>query len=70
MFFKDFSTLLESVSIYSGNILVVRDFNFHVDQPDDHNASVFLDLLDSADLEHHVTEATHKKRHTLDLVIT
>ena len=70
MFFEDFSTLLESVSIYSGNILMVGDFNFHVDQPDDHNASVFLDILDSADLGQHVTEATHEKGHTLDLVIT
>ena len=49
---------------------MVGDFNFHVDQPDDHNASVFLDILDSADLGQHVTEATHKKGHTLDLVIT
>ena len=63
MFFEDFSTLLESVSIYSVNILMVGDFNFHVDQPDDHNASVFLDILDSADLEQHVAEATHKKGH-------
>ena len=49
---------------------MVGDFNFHIDQPDDHNASVFLDILDSADLGQHVTEATHKKGHTLDLVIT
>ena len=70
MFFKDFSTLLESVSIYQGNVLMLGDFNFHVDVPDDYNASKFLDLLDSAGLQQHVQNATHKKGHTLDLMIS
>ena len=34
MFFKEFCTFLEQVIILSGNILIVGDFNFHVDKPE------------------------------------
>ena len=70
MFFADFSILLESVAIYPGELLMLGDFNFHVDIPTDHNATVFLDLLESAGLHQHVQEPTHRAGHTLDLMIT
>merc|ERR1711984_9939 len=40
------------------------------DNPSDDKATEFLSLLDSMDLVQHVTGPTHKKGHTLDLVIT
>ena len=43
-------------------LLIVGDFNFHVDS--------FLDILNANGLTQHVTSPTHQKRHTLDLVIT
>lgn len=47
------------------------DFNFHVNEPSrDHLAAKFLDILDSYNWAQHVTEPTHKRRGTLDLIIT
>ena len=72
MFFKDFSSLLEHVIIHPGRVLMVGDFNFHVNDPSDHDATTFLDLLDSSGFEQHVYNATgtHKCGNTLDLVIS
>ena len=41
-----------------------------MDVPNDTDALKFLDLLESLGLEQHVTEPTHIRGHTLDLVIT
>ena len=47
------------------------DFNFHVNEPShDRLAAKFLDFLDSYNLAQHVTEPTHKRTGTLDLIIT
>ena len=51
-------------------LIVVGDFNIHVDDPDDASAKAFINLLPSSGLQQHVTGATQKKGHTLDLVIT
>ena len=65
-----------SDAIFNGPILskepliVVGDCNIHVDVPNDTDALKFLDLLESLGLEQHVTEPTHIRGHTLDLVIT
>ena len=51
-------------------MLVLGDFNIHVDVPNDIDAVKFLDLLESLGLKQHVTEATHIFGRTLHLVIT
>jgi hypothetical protein len=48
----------------------VGDFNFHLDDCGDADASTFSDLLTSFGLKQHVRGPTHEKGHTLDLVIT
>ncbi|KAJ8034276.1 hypothetical protein HOLleu_21042 [Holothuria leucospilota] len=70
MFFSEFSVLLESIAIFRGELLILGDFNFHVDIPNDREASCFMDLLDSAGFQQHVHVATHRAGHTLDLVIS
>ena len=69
-FFEDFSSLLESVALTSGQIVVSGDFNIHFDVADDYNTRKLLDLLESADLVQHIKEPTHRSGHTLDLLIT
>ena len=61
---------MESVILPKERLLVLGDFNIHVDVPNDIDAVKFLDLLESLGREQHVTEATHIFGHTLDLVIT
>lgn len=51
-------------------MLIVGDFNVHVNNSKDATARQFLDLLDSFDLVQHVSEKTHAKGHSLDLVIS
>ncbi|XP_072048691.1 uncharacterized protein [Amphiura filiformis] len=70
MFFNEFPILLESLATGSSNLLLVGDFNFHVDVSTDREAIKFLDLLDSANLHQHVVGPTHIHGHTLDLIFT
>ena len=51
-------------------IIICGDLNFHVDDPEDTNASMLMDLLNSMDLVQHVGSSTQVSGHTLDLVIT
>ena len=49
----------------SGQLLLIGDFNFHIDQPTDTDANRFLQLLDTFDQMQHVAGATHRNGHTL-----
>ena len=51
-------------------ILITGDFNVHVNDLTDTNASSFSSLLSSSGLHQHISDATHKAGHTLDLLIT
>ena len=69
-FLMEFSDLTESTILSKEALIVVGDYNIHVDVPNDTVALKFLDLLESLGLEQHVTEPTHIHGHTLVLVIT
>ena len=69
IFFDEFSTLLEDLTVTPGYLLVVGDFNFHMDIASDTDSSRFTDLLESAGLQQRVTGPTHRCGHTLDLII-
>ena len=68
-FLDDLSRYIETLTISPGHLLLAGDFNFHVDVPDDNDASSFLDFLDSTSLKQHVTTTTHKQGYILDLLI-
>ena len=70
MFFEEFSTLLENLIDTPEYLLLMGDFNFHMDVPSDPDTSRFSDLLESAGLKQSVTGPTHRCGHTLDLVIS
>lgn len=57
---EEFSKLLEHVTadLRHRRLLIVGDFNIHVDNSNDATARQFLDLLDSFDLVQHVRENT------------
>ena len=69
-FITDFGDLIEQTSNLSGKLVILGDFNVHVDSRDDAEASQFSDLLDAFGLKQHVSGSTHVRRHTLDLVIS
>jgi len=69
-FLEDFQTLIPSVSTSPHKFLITGDFNIHVDDLADSNATQFLSLLDHTNLTQHVIFPTNRLSHTLDLVTT
>ena len=70
LFFNEFSILMEEVITSNAELVIVGDFNFHVDVSDDGNSTRFSSLLENFNLKQHVRVCTHLHGHILDLVIT
>src|SRR4029434_6478465 len=69
-FLTDFSELLSIIHTNYDKISITGDFNIHVNNGNDSEARDFMNLLNSMDFTQHITEPTHNRGHTLDLVIT
>ncbi|XP_075933638.1 uncharacterized protein LOC142933414 [Anarhichas minor] len=54
----------------SPSILLLGDFNIHVDSSDSTTSTELLDIFNYFNITQHVDFPTHKKGHTLDLVCT
>ena len=52
------------------NVIITGDFNIHVDDATKNISKDFISLLSNCGLEQHIQCPTHKKGHTLDLLIT
>ena len=52
------------------NLVVLGDFNIHLNDIDDPNASIFLDTMTALGLKQHVKGPTHKSGNFLDLIFT
>ena len=70
VFFEEFSNLLERICIIPNDILILGDFNIHLDILNNPLSLRFVEMLTSFNLIQHITEATHESGHTLDLVIS
>ena len=55
----EFSDFLQLLTVTSGKLLIVGDFNIHVDVSSNSTASKFLSLLDSFGFSQHVGGPTH-----------
>uniref|UniRef100_A0A669FAZ4 Reverse transcriptase domain-containing protein n=1 Tax=Oreochromis niloticus TaxID=8128 RepID=A0A669FAZ4_ORENI len=69
-FLSDFSDFLSDLVLSSDKIIIVGDFNIHVDAKNDSLNIAFNLLLDSIGFSQNVKEPTHHFNHTLDLVLT
>ena len=69
-FIEEFGDLMELTATLSGKLIVLGDFNVHVDCKSDPETTDLQSLFDCFDLVQHVDGATHKDGHTLDLVIS
>ncbi|EFX70233.1 hypothetical protein DAPPUDRAFT_112897 [Daphnia pulex] len=67
LFLEEFAGCLELLVAIPGRLLVVGDFNIHVDNL---VSCKFISLIESFDLLQHVLDPTHIAGHTLDLVLT
>ena len=70
VFFHGFAEYLESVVMSSDKLLIIiGDFDFHMDVPTNPNNKHSSDLLDAMGLVEHVKQATHIHGHILELII-
>ena len=66
----NYQDVLEEMVNIRGEMIMIGDFNIHMDITDDPNTITFNDFLDSFNVHYHVNFPTHKSLHYLDLVIT
>jgi exonuclease III len=69
-FFSDLENLLTHYILTKDELLIIGDFNFHMNKPDKPNVKRMMEIVDTFDLIQHVTKPTHKLGNTLDLIIT
>ena len=77
-FQNEFAEFLSIIHANYDRCIISGDFNLHVDlvhpgaliNSQAREAREFVDMLTSMDFTQHITEPTHKRGHTLDLVIT
>ncbi|XP_058637889.1 uncharacterized protein LOC131544010 [Onychostoma macrolepis] len=69
-FIKEFSDLLSELVLTADKVLIVGDFNIHVDNEKDSLGSAFIDILNSIGVKQHVSGPTHCRNHTLDLILS
>jgi len=70
LFFDELSDMLERLAIYSSPLVIVGDFNVHVDDRADTSSAKLHDILVNYCLQQHVASPTHVCGHILDLFIT
>lgn len=68
-FLSEFADLLTILCLKFRRVVILGDFNIHVDQKANALAKDFLSLLDCYNFKQFVDFPTHCKGHTLDLVI-
>ena len=68
-FMSEFQDVLSFLASLPQELIVIGDFNLHVDKPTN-QTTVFLDLLSLFGLQQHVDFPTHIHGHPLDLIIT
>ena len=69
-FIDEFASLLEVLVPAPGLLLIVGDFNIHVDDTLSSLSQSFTSLIGSFDLRQHVSEASPVGGHVLDLVLS
>ena len=68
-FSVEWASYIEQFVEVQEELLIVGDFNIHVDSSNNESQS-FIDILNANGLIQHVKSFTHQKGHILDLVIT
>ncbi len=69
-FIKEFADFLSELVLAADKVLIVGDFNIHVDNEKDALGSAFIDILNSIGVRQHVSGPTHSQNHTLDLILS
>ena len=68
-FLTEFYNFMDKIYTEFSNVIILGDFNLHVNVPSNPSISRFYDILDSFSLNQLVQGPTHKLGNTLDLVL-
>ena len=68
-FQAEFADYLGNIVTAPGMLLIVGDFNYHVEDTSDSEACSFTNLIESFGFIH-VADSTHRSGHTLDIVLS
>ena len=63
-------TLEQNILADQGDLILIGDFNVHMNNPMDSDTILFNDFLDSFNLVNKIDFEMHQNHHTLDLIIT
>ena len=69
-FYDDMEKVVSYYKTVKDEVIFCGDFNVHVNKPEESETRKFMNIIESAGLKQHVTDKTHIKGNTLDLVIT
>ncbi|ESO06893.1 hypothetical protein HELRODRAFT_170928 [Helobdella robusta] len=70
LFFDELISVLEYVTMLNANILMMGDFNVHIERVNDIHTVRLNEILDAFQMISHVHEPTHEQGGILDLVIS
>ena len=70
MFLDEVTDFLATFWVEHNNIIIMGDFNIHVNNTNNPEAQIFLDTMEALGLDNHVNFAMHNRGNTLDLVLT
>ncbi len=70
LFFTEFENLLTHYILTKDELIIMSNFNFHMNKLDKPNVKRMMEILDMFDLTQNVTKPTHKFVNTLELIIT
>ncbi len=69
-FIKEFGDFLSELVLAADKVLIVGDFNIHVENEKDALGSAFIDILNSIEVRQDLSGPTHCRNHTLDLILS
>ena len=69
-FLGEISDFLADLILKTSKVIVVGDFNIHVDKKNDSLSAAFSSIIDSTGYSQAITVPTHVHGHTLDLILT
>ncbi len=69
-FIKEFGDFISELVLAADKVLIVTDFNIHVDNEIDVLGSAFLDILNYIGVRQHGSGPTHCRNHTLDVILS
>ena len=70
MFFDEWDRFIDQHTIKPGPLIIMGDLNIHIDNTTNADARRLINFVDATGMVSHVLEPTHRKRHTLDVLMT